>query len=162
MSLKTFLQRIWESISHLFGGLLEIEKKAVHIGVQVVDAIKNFDTNNPIVADILTSIIPGTLDDDIKNKLREALPKIVIELRLVDAASGLTDPNEIMLAAVKVIQQLSGDYRSSFLNELSIIASEVASDGKLTWDDAAYILKWYYDHEYQKNNNPTENGSHSS
>lgn len=148
MSLKTFLHNIWAMISHLFIGLKAEAQKAIHIAAVVTDAIKNFDTANPEAADILTAIIPGTLDDTIKEKLRAELPKIVTELKLVDATRGLTDPNEIMLAATKVIQQLSGDYRSTFLNSLATLIAKVAADGKLDWNDCEYIIKWFYDHEY--------------
>lgn len=149
MSLKTFLHNIWASISHLFGGLAAEAKVAIHYAAIITDAIKNFDTAHPEVADILTAIIPGNVDELIKQKLRAALPKIVVELRLVDATLGLTDPNEIMLAAVKVIQGLTGSVRSSFLNSLSTLIAEVTADGKLDWNDAAYIEKWFYDHEYE-------------
>src|SRR6185312_6911483 len=100
---KTIMKRIINSIlsfiKRLLAGLPAILKKAVGVGVTITNAIKNFDDKNPSVADILTAIIPGTLDDTIKDKLRAALPKIVVELRLVQATEGLTDPNEIMLAA---------------------------------------------------------------
>lgn len=147
MSLKSIIHSIGGFFAHLFSGLLPELKSAIHIGVTVVDAIKTFDTASPEVADILTAIIPGTFDDKIKNLLREKLPSILIELRLVDATLGLTDPNEITAAAVKTLQQLSGDYHSAFLNSLSIIVAQVAADGKLDWNDAAYLLKWYYDHK---------------
>lgn len=147
MSLKSIIHAIGGFFAHLFAGLLPELKAAIHIGVTITDAIKNFDANNPSVADIITSIIPGNVDDKIKDTLREKLPQIVVELKLVDATLGLTDPNEIVAAAVKVLQQLSGDYRSAFLNSLSIIIAQVAADGKLDWNDAVYLLKWYYDHK---------------
>lgn len=151
MSLKSFLHNIWAMISQIFTSLKTEAQQAVHIGAQITDAIKTFDTAHPAALDILTALIPGTLDDTIVAKLRAELPKIVVELRLIDATKGLTDPNEIMLAATKVIQQLSGDYRSTFLNSLSILITKVASDGKLDWNDAAYVMKWFYDHEYNSN-----------
>ena len=150
MSLKNVLHKIGEFFKKLFNGLAPILKEAVHKGVEIVEAIKNFDSANPEVVDIITAIIPGTWDDALKVKMREALPKIVIELRLVDAAAGLTDPQEIMAAAVGVLQQLDGDYKSAFLHNLSIIAAQVAADGKLDWHDAVLLLQWYYEHEYKK------------
>ncbi|MGN6604559.1 MAG: hypothetical protein ACTHK8_19020 [Ginsengibacter sp.] len=150
MSLRTFLHKIWAEISALWHQFDPILQKAIHIGAQVTEAVKDFDVANPIAADILTALIPGDLDDIIKQKIREALPKIVVELRLVDNAAGLTDPNEIMQAAVKVIQQLDGDYKSAFLHDFAIIVSQVAADGKLTWGDAVYLLQWYYQHKFKQ------------
>ena len=147
MSLKTFLKHLGDFFANLFHAIAPELKKAIHVGVTIADAIKTFDINNPQVADILTALIPGTWDDNLKNLIRTNLPKIVVELRLVDAASGLTDPQEIMAAAVKLIQQLDGDYHSAALHDLSIIVAQVAADGKLDWHDAVYLLQWYYEHK---------------
>ena len=144
MSLKTFLHKIADFFSNIFHSMVPELQKAIAVGVEITDAVKNFDAANPEVADILTAIIPGTLDDTIKQKLREELPKIAIELRLIGATVNVTDPNEIMLNAVKVIQQMSGDYKSAFLHDFSILAAQVAADGKLTWSDAVYLLEWFY------------------
>jgi hypothetical protein len=147
MSLKSFLHKIGEFFHNLFEGLKPKLQNAVHWGVVITENLKNAIDSQ--VADIITAIIPGELDDKIKDKLREALPKIVVELRLVDTTMGLTDPQEIMAAAVKVIQQLDGDYKSAFLHDFSILAAQVAADGKLDWDDAVYLLQWYYDHKFK-------------
>lgn len=149
MSLKTFFKKIGDFFARLFKSLAKELQKAVSIGVEVTEAIKKFDEKNPMVADILTSIIPGDVDDRIKERMRVMLPKIVIELRLVDSAKGLTDPDEIMLAAVKVIQQLDGDYKSAFLHNFSILAAQAASDGKLSWSDAVYLMEWYYRNKFK-------------
>lgn len=147
MSLKKFLSHIWAGIKHIFEGLTPVLKKAIEVGVTITDSIKNFDLEHPGIADILTEIIPGHLDDDIKNKLREELPKIAIELRLIGATVNVTDTNEIMLAVVKVFKQLDGDYKSAFLHDLSILIAQVAADGKLDWADAVIVLQWYYEHQ---------------
>lgn len=144
MSLKSFLQHIADFFANIFKSLLPTLQKAVEVGADITEAVKNFDFKNPQVADILTAIIPGDLDDRIKDKLREELPKIVIELRLIGATVNVADPNEIMLNAVKVIQQMDGDYKSAFLHSFSILAAQVAADGKLSWSDAIYLLEWYY------------------
>lgn len=146
MSLKSFFKKIGDFFSNLFKGLAPQLKKAVDIGVRITDEIKKFDTEHPGVVNIINQLIPGDTDDKIAADIREKLPEIMIELKLVDATLGLTDPNEIVAAGVKVVQQLSGDYRSSFLNSLSIILTRVASDGKIDWDDAIFLGKWYYDH----------------
>lgn len=140
----SFLTKLWQSVKHLLGSLEPLAKEGIHIGVTVTDAIKTFDTANPIAADILTALIPGTLDDTIKVKLREMLPKIVVGLRLVDDSLRLTDPNEIMLAATKVIQNLDGNFKNAALHSLSLLITEAAADGHLTWSDAVLVVESYY------------------
>lgn len=145
MSLGKFLAKIWAEIKHLFDGLPAEFKNAIHIGVTVVNNIKTWIDSSD--ADILTAIIPGTLDDAIKVKLREALPKILAELKLADNCAQLTDPNEIVKCAVNTLQQLEGDFKSAFLHDLSVLIAQVAADGKLTWQDGVYVLQWYYDNK---------------
>lgn len=142
--MKKLLKNIGDFISKLFKNILPSAQKAIKIGIDITEAIKTFDTNSPFAADILTQIIPGDLDDKIKDKIREQLPKIMVELKLVDATIGLKDPNEILVAATKVIQQLEGDYSSAFLHSLSALITKVASDGKLTWSDSVYLAEFLY------------------
>src|ERR1700750_1738542 len=110
MSLQSFLAKIWSQIKALFEGIPAELKTAVHIGVVVTQNIKNF-VDSP-AADIFTTIIPGDIDDDVKNWLRAKLPTILTELKLADSCSGLTDPNAITACAVKVLQELDGDVKS--------------------------------------------------
>jgi hypothetical protein len=147
MSLKAFLTKIWAGIESLFDGFPAEMKTAIHIGVVVTQNIKNF-VDSP-AADILTAVIPGDIDDDIKNWLRAKLPEILAELKLADSCSGLTDPVQITECAVKVLQGLSGDIQNSFLHSLSILIAQTASNGVLTWADGVTIVQWYYQNVYK-------------
>jgi hypothetical protein len=147
MSLQTFLSKIWNQVKALFDGIPAELKIAIHVGVIVTENIKNF-VDSP-AADVLTALIPGDVDDKIKNWLRAKLPVILAELKLADSCGSLIDPNEITACAVKVLQGLEGDIRSAFLHNLSILVAQVAADGKLTWSDGVYVLQWYYQHEYK-------------
>ena len=144
MSLKKFFQKIWNAIEDFFQGLLPELKEAIHIGVAVVEKMKEFMATP--VPDIITAIIPGDLDDAIKVKLREMLPKIFINLRLAQECSELTDPDEIVACGLRTLNSIEGDFKSAFLHDLSILIAQVAADGKLDWKDGVYILQWYYDH----------------
>ena len=147
MSLTSFLTKIWNQIKALFDGIPAELKTAIHIGVEVTENIKTF-VDSP-AADILTAIIPGDIDDEVKNWLRAKLPTILTELKLADSCGQLTDPAEITACAVKVLQGLDGSVKSAFLHNLSILVAQVATDGKLTWSDGVYILEWYYTHEFK-------------
>ena len=147
MSLQSFLTKIWTEIKSLFEGIPSELKTAIHIGVTVTQNIKTL-VDSP-VADVLTAIIPGDIDDEIKNWLHAKLPEILTELKLADSCSGLTDPAAITQCAVKVLQGLDADVQAPFLHSLSVLIAQVAADGKLTWSDGVYLLQWYYEHEYQ-------------
>ena len=147
MSLKSFIAKIWDGIKSLFEEMPEEMQTAIHIGVIVTENIKNF-VDSP-VADVLTAIIPGDIEDDVKNWLRAKLPTILTELKLADSCSNLTDPLQITECAIKVLQGLDGDVKSAFLHNLSIFIAQVAANGKLTWSDGVTILEWYYQNEYK-------------
>lgn len=148
MSLKSFIIKLWAEIKNLFDGIPTELKTAIHIAVVVTEGLKTF-VDSP-AADVLTAIIPGDIDDDLKNLLRSKLPQILTELKLADSCAGLTDPSQITGCAIKVLQGLDGDISSAFLHSLSIlIAQVIAGDGKLTWSDGVYILEWYYQNEYK-------------
>ena len=147
MSLQTFLSRIWQQIKSLFEGIPTELKTAVHIGVVITENIKTF-VDSP-AADILTVLIPGDIDDKVKELLRAKLPAVLTELKLADNCEALTDPNEITACAIKILQGLDGDVKSAFLHNLSVLVAQVAADGKLSWSDGVYILQWFYEHEYK-------------
>lgn len=147
MSLKSILHDIGQFISNLFKKIDPVAKTAIDFAIKVVEGIKNFDTSVPFVGDLITKLIPGDADDKIVALVRAKLPQIVIELRLVDSTLGLTDPNEILMAAIKVIQQLDGDYKSSFLHDLAVLIARVGADGKLDWSDAIIIAEWFFKHK---------------
>jgi hypothetical protein len=147
MNLKSFLSKIWNEIKNLFAGIPAELKTAIHIGVIVAENVKTF-IDSP-AADILTALIPGDVDDKIKDLLRAKIPVILSELKLADSCQNITDPAQLTTCAVKVIQGLDGDIKSAFLHNLSILVAGVASDGTLSWSDGVYLMEWYYQHQYK-------------
>jgi hypothetical protein len=134
----------WIRGMHLFDKISPELKTAIHIGVIVVEKIKQF-IETPL-ADVVTAIIPGEIDDTVKNLLREYLPRLFVELRLADSCVDLTDPNEIVACALKTLQQIEGDFKNAFLHDISILVAQVAADGKLDWMDGVYLTEYYYQH----------------
>lgn len=147
MSLTTFLSKIWTEVKSLFDGIPAELKTAIHIGVIVTENIKAL-VDSP-AADVLTAIIPGDIDDELKDLLRAKLPTILTELRLADSCQNLSDPAQITACAIKVLQGLDGDIKSAFLHNLSIFISRIAAKGALTWSDGVMILEWYYQNQYK-------------
>ena len=148
MSLKSFLRRLWAGIKKAFEGLKPELKKAISIGVEVVEKMKQYVARPGV--DVLTAIIPGDLDDRIKERLREWLPRILAEMKLVERCMDETDPQKVVECGVLTLQQITGDWisdsaRKNFYDSLAVMVAQVASDGKLDWSDAKIILKWYYD-----------------
>jgi len=146
MSLKSFLRKIGDFFSNLFKSLKKEAKKAVELGVEITNAIKEFDTAHPEAADLLTALIPGNADDIVKERIRAELPGIMIKLKLAGDTLDKTDV-EVLLAGIKEIQSLTGSQRSIFLNSLSVLIAEVAADGEVSIDDLLYLQKWFYENQ---------------
>jgi uncharacterized protein len=68
---------------------------------------------------------------------------------LADDCQNITDPAQLTTCAIKALQSLDGNIKSSFLHAISILVAEVAADGQLTWSDGVYLLEWYYQHKYK-------------
>jgi uncharacterized protein YjaG (DUF416 family) len=145
MSLKSFLQNIWEHIKDLFHKIEPKAKDAIAIGVKVVDNIKlAFDSG---IIDTLEKVIPGDIDDKIIEKIRAALPQIVTELQLASNCANETDPVKIVQCAIDTLKGLAGtNAQKDFFDSLAVEIAVVAADGELTWDDGKTIAKWYNDH----------------
>jgi hypothetical protein len=147
IQIPKWLIKIWKAIQQLFNGIPAHLKKAIHTGVTVTENIKNF-VDSP-VADIITALIPGETDNQVKEALRKALPVILVQLRLADQCSTASSPDQITACAIKTLQSLTGNLKSASLHSLSVLIAQVAADGKLTWEEGAYIMEWYYQHRYK-------------
>ena len=147
MSLKSFITRIWNTVRSLFNSFPLSLKTAVHIGVAVTENIKHF-VDSPL-EDVLTAIIPGEVDNKIREVLKNGIPIILTNLKLADECGLTKDPQEITKCAIKLLQNLEGEIKSAFLHNLSVLISQLAADGKLSWSDGVYIVEWYYQHQYK-------------
>lgn len=147
MSLKSVLHSIVAFVSHIWGVASAAEKKFIHAGVLVTEAIKNFDDNNPQIADFVTAMIPGTVDDAIKEKLREGLPKVLVQAKLVDES---TTDAELLKNSAEAIKNLTGLDLKLKLDELAKRITDLVGNGKIPWSQLAYMVKYYYDHEFDK------------
>ncbi len=151
MKIPVWLKKIWKTIQNLFNRIPAELQSAIHTGVVVTENIKTF-VDSP-AADILTALIPGETDNRIKIALRAALPAILLQLKLAGSCSNATTPEEITTCAIKTLQSITGDLKSAFLHNLSVLIAQVAADGKLTWQDGAYIMEWYYQHKFKAGSN---------
>lgn len=154
MSVKKFIKKILRVIAGFFQKLPKHSKKVLHAVVEVTEAIKEFDTKNPHIADFITAIIPGGVDDLIKDRIRKALPDIMIKLRLVDESLGLTDPAAIVKKGAELLQSMNpnSDERKAFLRDIATLLARAAEDWKIDWQDAVYSVQWYKDEYFSSKN----------
>lgn len=92
---QTFVAKLWKKVPD------ELQDK-VSIGVRIVEKLKDI-VNSP-TADIVTAIIPGDLDDKIKEYLRVLLPKILEQYGAITSISNKMAHN----IATDINQDLTG------------------------------------------------------
>ncbi|RYZ94853.1 MAG: hypothetical protein EOP47_26980 [Sphingobacteriaceae bacterium] len=144
MNINKILTRVFAYIKALFKGIPADVRSAIHIGVVVTENLKNF-INSP-AADALTFIIPGNIDDNIKNLLRLKLPLILLQLKLADEMS---NGNEIIKQGIKNLDSLNGDIKNALLHDISVLTAQIVSKNELKWQDAVYMVEWYYQKQYK-------------
>lgn len=149
----SFLKKLWQGIANLFKGLRIKSKVWVHLAVTVVQKLKDI-TDSP-VPDVIAAIIPGEADDKIKDKIREWVPKVLLQLNMMEVIVGIEDPNEQMQAILAKIKFSSKETRNIFWHGLASLLLEKFSDGKFDWKDAIAVSQYYYDHILDTNDAPT-------
>lgn len=142
MSLKSFIDGIWSAIKGLFNKLEQEEKKLLPIVITVVQNIKNF-VDSP-VADVITALIPGDLDDQIRGKLQAFLPKILLELSMLNTCQALPDTNSQLQCILQNLKLSSDSTKDIYYHGLASLILTDLSDGKLSWTDAVGIAEYYY------------------
>lgn len=95
----------WQSfVQKLFKKIPDELKEKISIGILIVENIKKF-IDSP-VADILTAIIPGDLDDKIKDHLRLILPLILEKHNIINQTE--LKPEGAHIIATNINQELTG------------------------------------------------------
>lgn len=142
MSLKKFLQHLLQSIQSLFEKVEQEVQKDVVVAITVVQRIKVV-IDSP-VADIVTALIPGDADDRVKDLLRQWLPRILLELSMVQSVANIEDENAQLQAILEKLKLSSDEAKNAFYHSLASLILEKLSDGKLSWTDAVAIAEYYY------------------
>jgi hypothetical protein len=94
----------------------------IELALQVTTALKKI-LSSP-VTDIITAIIPGNLDDNIRTQLINALNKAIEALTIVDSCRQCTGLDDKLKCFVQQIQQRDPQLQDAILQKLaSLLAS---------------------------------------
>jgi hypothetical protein len=106
-----------------------------------------------VVLGIIKVAIKGQADDVIIDKVqavvKEWVPKVLLELQIVDSIANITDPNEQLKAILAKIKMSSNETQNMLYHGLAAIVLEKLSDGKLTWSDSVAISEYYFNNIYK-------------
>jgi hypothetical protein len=89
----------------------------VEAALSITTGIKKV-IGSPVV-DLLTAIIPGNLDDTIKDKLRIILDKAVLALSVIEQCKSATDAESRLKCFVMHLSQMEPQLRDAILQKLA-------------------------------------------
>jgi aspartokinase-like uncharacterized kinase len=142
MSLKTLITHIWEAISSVFHHA-EAEVKGVLLPT-VTFAVSALKTIADIDQADMIGHLAGRAGPLIEDKIREALPKILTELRLVSAVVNAGTPEQIIAAAMAELHLSSDRAKDAFYHSIAAMLLVDLADGKLSWSEAVELVEFYY------------------
>lgn len=156
MKIRIFLAQIWAFIAGLWTKATEEVKKITPIAVGAVNVLKtvNESTSGDIIEFVITSLIPGKADDiivkKVRDKLKEILPKVIIQLNIAQSISLIKDPNEQLKAIVVAINMSSDETKNVYYHSLCVLILQSLADGKLTWSESVQVAEYYYTNIHNK------------
>lgn len=128
----------------MFAKAKEFLKKEIPTAIAVVDQIKIF-VDSPFLP-LITSLIPGTVDDVIAAKIKEALPKVVAQLKISNECSNKGTNDEIVQCFITHLKTLAPNARAGYYLTIASMLSADLTDNKLSWNEIVHAVQWAYDH----------------
>lgn len=101
----------------------------IDTALSVTTAIRNLLTSP--VADALTAIIPGSLDDVIRTQLVNALTKVIAALSIVDSCKQYTAINDQLNCFVTQLKQRDPQLQDAILQKLASLLAGELDGGRL-------------------------------
>jgi len=146
----TLVGRILRAIGSIFNGLRTEVKKLVPVAIAVVQGIKSVMDSpvDDVLLAILKTAIPGDADDILIDKIKKVVetwvPKILLELRMVESIANIEDQNEQLKAILAELKLSSDETQNIVYHGLSSLILEKLSDGELSWSDSIAVGEYYY------------------
>jgi len=138
-----FISNLFDSIGAYFRKLFKKAKDFVNneipAAIAVVEALKSF-IDSPFVP-VITHLIPGELDDVIADKIKKALPGILVKLKIAQGCSNLNSNDAIIQCAISYLKSLDPEARRGKYLDIASTLSEYLTDGKLSWAEIVTIVQ---------------------
>lgn len=156
MKLLTKIKQWFKSLLNKASGLTD---KYLPVAVNVVQAVKKAIESGTVdvIADIVKSLIVGTADDIIIDRIvvfaKKRIPALCIQLEILEISKASGGDAEVLTIALNKLRDTYGDKWESFTSGLAGDLVEYLSDGKIDAREAALMAKKYYDENIKGNNN---------
>ena len=139
----SFFKKLWAGVKKFFNALPEKVKTLLPTVTNIVNALKEIDDS--MILDLFTVIIPGNIDDKLRAKFHELIPKLMLQLEMTEAIAALPTPEEQVAAIIKLIKGSHPNKQKVFYTGLaSLLMEKITDDGKFTFADAAAVSQYIY------------------
>ncbi|MBE7171769.1 MAG: hypothetical protein INR73_14365 [Williamsia sp.] len=147
MSLKTLLHHLWEAIDKVFkNASKEVREVALPVAVKAVESLK---TLIDLDQSDMVGKIAGPRGVVFEDKVRQLLPKILLELKLVEKCASKETTEEIIACAVSELRLSSDRAKDAFFHSISALLLKDLSDGKLSWSECVELVEFYYKSQHK-------------
>lgn len=142
-----FLGFIGRFFKKLFGKEGWLKKNAIPFAIDIVNNVKEWDSTHPEFADLLTALIPGTWDDELKLKARAALKVALEKMAVFNSCLTIENEDEKIACIITQIQSIVDlDVKALRWAELAAhITKALADDGKLDINEISALVKIVYE-----------------
>lgn len=152
MPTNNLFKRLFSGLSRflrkLFARARVLAETVIPVGIDVVENLKLL-LDSPITP-LITTLIPGQVDDVIAEKIREALPKILLNLKIADECTKMQSNDAIIQCAIKHLKAYHPTARKAYYLNIASMLSEALADGKLTWSEIVLLTQYTYDNRLNK------------
>jgi hypothetical protein len=101
-----------------------------------------------VILGIIKGAIPGDADDKVIDKVKSVvekwLPKVLLELQVIDAVSGMDNVNDQLNAILAKIKLASNETQNIIWHGLASLILEKLSDGEISWADSVAISEYAF------------------
>lgn len=147
--MKKLWIKILSFIKRLYTKLVDETKFYIPVAIKVVEVLKTI-LDSPVDDIILTVItalvpnIPANKLDAIKSKIQAELPKILVELNLVNSIANIEGVNAQLQAILNALKVSPDNVKAEKYHTLASKILVILSDGKIKWGESVIFTEWYY------------------
>lgn len=141
------MKKIFRWFNNLFKKTKALANRFLAPSIATVEALKNV-VESPLIP-VITSLIPGNLDNSIILALKRNLPKVLQVLRISEECIDLSTPDEIIICCIKKLREYNQDGKDAAYHSIAALLAHYASDRRLSWTECITLAELMY----QKNKN---------
>ncbi|MEZ2337688.1 hypothetical protein AB6735_18725 [Mucilaginibacter sp. RCC_168] len=120
----------------------DIDVADIDHAIIIVNNVRNAMAS-PLAA-LITNLIPGTIDDKIRQALIDNLPKVAAALVYSKDLLNHWDGQTVLNAVLGTVKTADKPEQDAFAHNLAARILMIVSDGKVNWSLAVQVVEYYF------------------